>query len=99
MDTTRSRVAAKVRHLASQKFPYTPFQSGPKETLRRALGYVDRRTMNDRWVGRRDYTLTELSTLAELLDVPLADLLTSPEHPRDGSLPTGDPGAGTGEGE
>lgn len=99
MDTTQSRVAAKVRQLATQKFPYKPFESGPKETLRRALGFVDRRTMNDRWVGRRDYTVSELAALAELLGVTIAELLTSPEHPRDGSLPTGDPGAGTGEGE
>jgi len=97
MEDTRSRVAAKVRHLADQKFPYKPFQSGPKETLRRALGYTDRRTMNDRWVGRRDYTLTELSILADLFSVPLAELLTSPEHPREEAL--GNPASDSGTGE
>jgi hypothetical protein len=85
MNSTRDQVAAKVRQLANEKFPYQPFQSGPKETLRRALGYVDRRTMNDRWVGRRDYTTTELAQLAALLEVPLTALLP-PAQPSEGAL-------------
>ena len=96
MTNTRTRVAATVRDLAEERFPYVAFQSGPKETLRRALGYTDRRTMDDRWTGRRDYTTSELATLADLLGVDLATLLASAE-PRDGALANAAPDSGTAE--
>jgi hypothetical protein len=94
MNSTRDQVAAKVRQLANEKFPYQPFQSGPKETLRRALGFTDRRTMNDRWVGRRDYTTTQLAILADLFGVPLATLLP-PAQPSEGALGNPAPDSGT----
>lgn len=94
MNSTRDQVAATVRQLAEEKFPYTPFQSGPKETLRRALGFTDRRTMNDRWTGRRDYTTTQLAQLAALFEVPLTALLP-PTEPCEGAEPKGAPDSGT----
>ena len=94
MEDITSQVAANVRRLAIEKFPYKPFLSGPKETLRRALGYVDRRTMNDRWEGRRDFSTTELAQLAALFEVPLTALLP-PTEPCEGAKPKGAPDSGT----
>lgn len=74
----KSRVARRVRELAEAKFPYVRFVSGPKEELRRALGFTDRRTMESRWTGEVPYDIAQLAVIADLLGVRVADL-TAPD--------------------
>jgi len=75
MEELTEQVAANIRRIATKKFPYKRFKSGPKAELQRALGYVDRRTFEVRWDGTRPYDLRELVIIADHLGVRVADFV------------------------
>lgn len=81
-----AHAATEVRRLADE-------QGLARLDVQKALGIVDRRTVEHYWSGAQPYSMSQLATLADLFGVPVAALL--PSDARDGALPSGAPDSGT----